>query len=172
MNLSYSLLGMPFQTPQIKGDDLNNIELVLDGPPIPDYLAVFIRDPENKDQYWLREIGVECSSIETGELNGAESPYINLKILNLDEKTATPYPEASLSDAGARISQYEQSIKCDSDPKMKKISAVVGVAEYEGDNPPSFDNIVTLVGLKYYQKKASYDKSILSRFLLELQPVA
>ena len=163
---------MPLQIPQIKGDDLNKIKLLLDGPPIPDYLAVFILDPKNPEQYWLREIGVECNSTGTSELKEAELSDIDIEILNLDEKTATPYPEASLSDAGARISQYDQSIKCDSDPKMKKISAVVGVAEYEGDNPPSLDNITALVGLKYYLQKASYDQSILSRFLLEPQPVA
>lgn len=90
----------------------------------------------------------------------------------LDEKTATPYPEASLDDAEARISQYEQSIKHDSDPKMKKISAVVGVAEYKGDNPLSLDNITAPVGLEYCLQKASYDDSILRPYLLETSPAA
>ncbi len=161
---------------ELQNEDLSQLELQLDVPPILDYLAVFVRDPENSEQYWLRKIHIDNGSKERysrtnpllrlilkympwykeeqpEEVKGQSRVEIQVLDLSINNR---PCPKSKLDSERLYINKQEQILRVHSNPEMRELHAVVGVAEYLGSNTLTLDDVINLAGMKYHHMRAAY----------------
>jgi len=162
-------------TIDLPSEDLSQLELELDGPPVLDYLTVFVRDPENPDQYWLRKMEVKGDSQSESRVKNTlkwiveHTPwakkehsqedhsqwrtYANVLDMGFNDR---PCPESAIDRERAFINNEEETLRNHPDGKMRELHSVVGVARYLGDSKLALDDVLNLVGMRYHQMKASY----------------
>mgnify|MGYP001602361511 CR=1 FL=1 len=167
-------------------DDFNRLQLELTGPPLFEYLAVFIKDPRNPNQYWFRRINVKPGALEMpvrtenvrkglGRLlkylpflnrqytrsgdNTVQSlrlEYVNVGIPPMEYYHSTTVPENELPRVVEIVCKAERMFGRDDNLDVKNFQAAVGVARYNGTKQLSINEIAGLAGLKYHRIKASY----------------
>ncbi len=133
-----------FPNEEVGFEDLEKLDLELHGDLDTDFLLAFIQDPERKDLYWMRKVGVEKGSM-THE--GEEIPYVDFKEVDLGRFGAIPCPEDLLEVNVKRFSRIESLTR--THPELADIRGVVGVVRYTGEKEPSIESILTLAGMRF-----------------------
>jgi len=131
----------PMEVPILE-DELAYLSLDLSGNPSFDHLAVFIRDPENPEQYWFRKLYVlPQSDLESGVITYEDHP--------MGEFNSEPCPEEYLEIAIKQMISYQIEAARDQEECIRQQQAQVGVANYEGEKGVSLDRIISLTAAKY-----------------------
>lgn len=124
--------------------DLDKIELTLKGKAERDYLAVFIRDPQNPGLFWYRRIEVRSGPRRSG------IDYFDMEELDMKRFNTIPVPVSQIEIAVNNIVRCEAMAGEDSDPNIRAVQAVVGKAIYKGEDAPSIHEILRMTAAKYH----------------------
>jgi hypothetical protein len=128
--------------------DLGQLDLQLQGRPDSNNLAVFIQDPQNKEQYWYRRIGIGTGSAKVDGME-KETPYVDIILHDMGDFQRTPCSTNMLDTAVKMMKTLEADATKSDDAKVKETLAVVGVARYTGQKEMSVDRILQLAAIKF-----------------------
>ncbi len=94
-----------------RGTDMQNVDLDFHTVPVNENLTLFIQDPENPQQYWLRKISTKACGIDIqGEVRACAYVIEQRGFFYNDTKYDTPVKAESLADAIRDVHQKEQEI--------------------------------------------------------------
>ena len=142
---------MSVDVSKVNLDDLEHIDLQLLGEPDKEYLAVFIQDPSKPEQYWLRKMGVILGADISQGIEMALN-YIQISFVSIGERGLIPCP-ANLVELNLPRLKTAEDAQIAADPKTREMHAVVGRADYQGPDTLSLEEVVTLVGIKYFMMR-------------------
>ncbi|MFH1590764.1 MAG: hypothetical protein ABIC95_02445 [archaeon] len=134
------------QPPLYTSEQVANVELELQSPPVLPYLSVFIRSTAHSQFYNFRKFGVSNGTMPT---EAGDIPFVDLHKLDLGDFNTIPCPEYSLEVAVRNMVDNEKLVGASTE--TQEVHAVVGVAEYHGPEKFTADQLVDLVGMKYFQ---------------------
>lgn len=131
----------------INAKRLKELELELHTHADSDALTVFIKDPNNPEQYWYRTLEVKSN-------NGhSESNDFNVVVKSMHEFDSIPCPENHLKIALRHAKSYRE------DAFKDGVGFALGVASYNGEEQFSLEQIINLVGAKYIRMRQAYIKN-------------
>ncbi len=136
---------MQNQAVEGKEEDFKYIKLILHRPAIYDCLGVFVRDPVFRDMYWFQKIRVCKSPDKIGDI------CAKIEVLDVGILDSIPAQASYLDEYIAESILGEEGFGMSDNPDIRELQGSVGVAEYTGPDMLTLENIVLLVGLRYYQ---------------------
>jgi hypothetical protein len=133
--------------------EIDSVVLNLEGVPGLDYLAVFVRDPQDSKQYWFRLLNIPLQG------TGGDVSDLVFTDLPLDEFNSIPCPERQLRTAVRNMVRNQIEVIWSEDEDVKKQQAQVGVADHIGKVKPDLGVLVALAAVKYNRMRlANYFK--------------